>query len=529
MLAENKKSKLNTALLAGSLLLSTQAIKSTTDTTSTIVQTIKNNHIVAHAADQVSAGAIGVDTASYQDTDLTKYKNAGAQFAIVKLTEGTTYVNYKAAEQYASAQSNGLMTMAYFYATFGTDSQEALNEARFFVQHAQAMGVPRGSYLAVDYESGDGNNFSTTDRTANTNAILNAMNYIKLSGYQPLVYTGQNFMSNYIDEARLSSLYPNSEWIAAYTQGYKAASEPIYNWKPPYPNMVMWQFTPNFNGQKTDASVVIQNMKNKPDMQAYIDSEGKGLNGLSVNFSADGTYTLYTLLAPPVNAGAPANNNVGSSNAGGNTNTGTNNNTGSSSVSNNSGNSSASSTNNSSSVNNAGSSSNNNTSNVSHNNTSGTSRAAGNEHLGGALNTGSRQSVAWRKPFSSAIEQPGSDVDKSDKNKDNNNNNNNNSNVINLTPDNNNDNVINNQPLPSDKKKQEVKNEKIAQANNEQNQQNEQKQNSSNDLGNSSDSTNSDLAQTSADKDKQNIWVDLFGLSVMSLGSMKLQKKDDAE
>lgn len=522
MLVQNKKNKLNAALLAGSILLSTQAIKSTADTTSTIVQTIKDNNIVVHAADQVSTGAIGVDTASYQDTDLTKYKNAGAQFAIVKLTEGTTYVNYKAAEQYASAQSNGLMTMAYFYATFGTNSQEALNEARFFVQHAQAMGIPKGSYLAVDYESGDGNNYSTTDKTANTNAILNAMNYIKLSGYQPLVYTGQNFMSNYIDEARLSSFYPNSEWIAAYTQGYKAASEPIYNWKPPYPNMVMWQFTPNFNGQKTDASVVIQNMKNKPDMQAYIDSEGKGLNGLSVNFSADGTYTI---LAPPIEHANNANNNAGGSNAGGNT--------GGSGVSGSVGNSSASSTNNSSSVDNTGSSSNNadkvsnNNGNLDNNN--GNSSASDNSGNSSASSTNNSLDVNNAGSSNNNVN-----------NVSNNNDNNNNNNVINLLPpDNDDNNIIDNQPLPSDKKKQEVKNEKIVQANNEQNQNqpnqpnqpNQQNQNSSNDLGNSSssDSTNSDLAQTSADKNKQNIWVELFGLSTMSLGLMKLQKKDDAE
>ena len=620
MLIRNKKNKLNTALLAGSILLSAQAVKPTANAASVVTQSIKDNNIVAHAADSVSTGAIGVDTASYQDTDLTKYKNAGAQFAIVKLTEGTSYVNPKGTEQYASAQANGLMTMAYFFATFGTDSQEALNEARFFVQHAQAMGIPRGSYLAVDYESGDGNNFSTTDRTANTNAILNAMNYIRLSGYQPLIYTGQNFMDNYIDEARLSEHYPNSEWIAAYTQGYKASDEPIFDWKPPYPNMVMWQFTPNFNGQKTDASVAIQNMKNKPDMEAVIDSEGKGLNGSEVRFLPDGTYRA--LAAPLVNydgnigtdnSGAGDNTdtgtsgnsgvdeNTGSPNVGDNTGTdvngsagdsGTNNNvsspsagdnigadmsgntgnpnigenTGDSSVdisgtNGNADNSNISDTNNGANNSNAGDSSvdisgtngNADNSNISgtnsstnNSNTDNSSISSGtgnsdntteNEHEGHGWN-GSMSSVAFKKGFSHSennVGNTGSNVGDSNKN---------NSNVINLLPEDNNDNVVNNQPLPSDKKEQEVKNEKIAQANNqqdnqsqnnqqsqqnEQNQNNQQNQNLSNDLGNSSDSTNSDLAQTSTNKDKQNIWIDLFGLSAMSLGLMKLQKKDDAE
>lgn len=584
MLIRNKKNKLNTALLAGSILLSAQAVKPTANAVSNITQKIQDNNVVAHAAEEVNAGAVGVDVASYQDTDLTKYKNAGAQFAIVKLTEGTSYVNPKGAEQYASAQANGLMTMAYFFATFGTDSQEALNEARFFVQHAQAMGVPRGSYLAVDYESGDGNNFSTTDRTANTNAILNAMNYIRLSGYQPLIYTGQNFMDNYIDEARLSEYYPNSEWIAAYTQGYKASDEPIFDWKPPYQNMVMWQFTPNFNGQKTDASVAIQNMKNKPDMEAVIDSEGKGLNGSEVHFLPDGTYRA--LAAPLVNydgdqGTGSSGTNVGGDNSGvdasgtdtggagtgvdvdENTGTDVNNNAGDSGISDNIGNPSAGdnigadvsgnigSTNvgentGDSSIDISGTNGNADNSNISdtnngtnNSNAGGSSVSSGtgnsdntteNEHEGHGLN-GSMSSVAFKKGFNHSennVRNTGSNIDNSNKN---------NNNVINLLPEDNNDNVINNQPLPSDKKEQEVKNEKIAQANDKQNQQNQQKQqneqnqqnqNLSNDLGNSSDSTSSDLAQTSANEGKQNIWLELFGLSAASLGLMKLQKKDDA-
>lgn len=592
MLIRNKKNKLNTALLAGSILLSAQAVKPTANAVSNITQKIQDNNVIAHAAEEVNAGAVGVDIASYQDTDLTKYKNAGAQFAIVKLTEGTSYVNPKGAEQYASAQANGLMTMAYFFATFGTDSQEALNEARFFVQHAQAMGVPRGSYLAVDYESGDGNNFSTTDRTANTNAILNAMNYIRLSGYQPLIYTGQNFMDNYIDEARLSEHYPNSEWIAAYTQGYKASDEPIFDWKPPYQNMVMWQFTPNFNGQKTDASVAIQNMKNKPDMEAVIDSEGKGLNGSEVHFLPDGTYRA---LAAPLediydgsvsagnsgtdvggtgtdvggdnsgvdasgtdtggagtgadvdeNAGADVNNNTGDSgisdnignpSAGDNIGTDVSGNTGSPNVGENTGDSSVDISGTNGNADNSNISDTNNGTNNSNAGGSSVSSGTGNsdnttenKHEGHGWN-GSMSSVAFKKGFNHSennVGNTGSNIDNSNKN---------NNNVINLLPEDNNNNVINNQPLPSDKKEQEVKNEKIAQANDKQNQQNQQKQqneqnqqnqNLSNDLGNSSDSTSSDLAQTSANEGKQNIWVELLGLSAASLGLMKLQKKDDA-
>ena len=48
---------------------------------------------VKAATTSVVARALGVDVASYQSADLSSHAQAGSQFAIVKVSEGTSYRN----------------------------------------------------------------------------------------------------------------------------------------------------------------------------------------------------------------------------------------------------------------------------------------------------------------------------------------------------------------------------------------------------------------------------------------------------
>lgn len=74
--------------------------------------------IVQASSTSVVAKALGIDVASYQSADLTAHAKAGSQFAIVKVSEGTSYRNPKAANQIKSAIANDMMPMAYHFATF---------------------------------------------------------------------------------------------------------------------------------------------------------------------------------------------------------------------------------------------------------------------------------------------------------------------------------------------------------------------------------------------------------------------------
>ena len=78
----------------------------------------------------VSKKSYGVDVASYQSTSVSYI---GAKFAIVKLTQGTDYLNPKAGAQIKSAKANGLMVMGYFYANHSASVSRARSEAKYAV------------------------------------------------------------------------------------------------------------------------------------------------------------------------------------------------------------------------------------------------------------------------------------------------------------------------------------------------------------------------------------------------------------
>lgn len=85
--------------------------------------------IVQASSTSVAAKALGIDVASYQSADLTAHAKAGSQFAIVKVSEGTSYRNPKAASQIKSAIANDMMPMAYHFATFSSNAIAARREA----------------------------------------------------------------------------------------------------------------------------------------------------------------------------------------------------------------------------------------------------------------------------------------------------------------------------------------------------------------------------------------------------------------
>lgn len=68
---------------------------------------------VQASATSVAARELGIDVASYQSADLTAHAKAGSQFAIVKVSEGTSYRNPKAAAQIKSAIANDMTPMGY--------------------------------------------------------------------------------------------------------------------------------------------------------------------------------------------------------------------------------------------------------------------------------------------------------------------------------------------------------------------------------------------------------------------------------
>lgn len=197
----------------------------------------------------------GVDVASYQSTDLAAYHKAGASFAIVKLTEGTSYLNSKASKQVASSRANRLYTHAYHFARFGSSVSQAKKEAAYFIKEAKKQDISQKRMLWLDWESGSGN-VVTGPKTSNTAAILAFMDAVKAAGWRPGLYSGASLMRTAIDTAQVIKKYGACLWVASYPT-MAAVSSADFNYFPSMEGVAIWQFTSNWKGLNVDGNVAV--------------------------------------------------------------------------------------------------------------------------------------------------------------------------------------------------------------------------------------------------------------------------------
>lgn len=204
----------------------------------------------------VSKKSYGVDVASYQSTTVSY---TGAKFAIIKLTQGTDYLNPKVAAQIKSARANGLLVGGYFYANHSNSVSRARSEAKYAVAKAKALGIPEGSYIADDFEQGSGNSVSGGVQ-ANTDAILAAMQEIKSAGYQPLIYSGAFVLRNHMSITRIVKSFGTCLWVASYkVSGRQDYAD--FNYFPSMDGVAIWQFTDNYRGLNVDGNIALIDLK----------------------------------------------------------------------------------------------------------------------------------------------------------------------------------------------------------------------------------------------------------------------------
>lgn len=204
----------------------------------------------------VSKRSLGADVASYQSENVSY---AGVKFALIKLTQGTGYINPKAKAQIKSSLAHGLLTGGYFYATHSNSVSLARAEAKYAVEKAKAYGVPAGSYIADDWEQGSGNDVNGSVGS-NTDAVIAAMQVIKEAGYKPLVYAGAYVLRNRLNTARIVKSFGTCLWVASYkVMGRQDA--PDFNYFPSMDGVAIWQFTDNYRGLNVDGNIVLIDLK----------------------------------------------------------------------------------------------------------------------------------------------------------------------------------------------------------------------------------------------------------------------------
>lgn len=205
---------------------------------------------------EVKARSYGVDVSSYQSS-IVSY--AGAKFAIVKLTEGTNYLNPKAGQQIKSAKDHGYYVGGYFYANHSGSITQARAEAKYAVAKAKALGIPSGAVLADDFEQGSGNNVNGS-ATANTDAVIAAMQVIKEAGYKPLVYSGAYVLRNRMSISRIIKTFGTCLWVASYKiSGRQDRAD--FEYFPSMDGVAIWQFADNYRGLSVDGNISLVDLK----------------------------------------------------------------------------------------------------------------------------------------------------------------------------------------------------------------------------------------------------------------------------
>lgn len=146
----------------------------------------------------------GVDIASYQ-SGINPSKMDTTDFAIVKFTQGTSYLNPYADKQYSAFKSAGKLLGAYHYAS----GQDARSEAQYFVK---ALGKRVGEcILALDWEGNQNSVFGTGRDVSWCKTFLDEV--YRLTNVRPLIYMSKSVCRKY-DWSPVAQNYPL--WCAQY-------------------------------------------------------------------------------------------------------------------------------------------------------------------------------------------------------------------------------------------------------------------------------------------------------------------------
>ena len=210
---------------------------------------------------EVKSRSYGADVSSYNTSDLSNIAKSGAKFVFVKLSEGLDYRNPKAQAQINSAKTNNMLVMGYHYARFSANGGVAVQEGHYAVNSAVAVGLPKGSYLACDWESGSGN-VTNQGYEASSDAILAFMDTVATAGYKPLLYSGKALLTNNVNVKKITDKYGTCLWVAGYPLASGVpASEPDFGYFPSMDGVAIWQFTDNWKNLKVDGNISLIDLK----------------------------------------------------------------------------------------------------------------------------------------------------------------------------------------------------------------------------------------------------------------------------
>ena len=192
---------------------------------------------------------IVLDASNYQEKLTAKdYARIGATKLIVKLTEGTNYVNPDIKLLINRAAAGGVTGFAFYhFGRFHNDSQ-AIKEANMFVKVAkEKVSVIKNTLLILDAEIQD----------MPTSSVIAFLKVLRKAGFKAGFYTYKYLLPNF----NLEKIKPYMDffWLAAYPLGNKVAADkhPNFGYFPSANYVDLWQYTDNLLGYDIDGSITV--------------------------------------------------------------------------------------------------------------------------------------------------------------------------------------------------------------------------------------------------------------------------------
>lgn len=182
----------------------------------------------------------GIDVSHYQEEiDWEKVKGSGVKFAILKASEGTTYVDEMFEENFRGATAAGIVPGTYH---FFLPSLDPLKQAEHYLSVLQeVVGAQPCLPPCMDLETAGGT------RAAMNTAVRSFMDALKQKcGHAGMMYTSPGFWGTYLPAPvlTLNSLRPADVewatelplWLAHYTTGWPSQVYPWAGW-------TFWQYS----------------------------------------------------------------------------------------------------------------------------------------------------------------------------------------------------------------------------------------------------------------------------------------------
>lgn len=168
---------------------------------------------------------LGIDVSSYSgEIDWKRVKNDNIEFAVIRIggrgygNSGILYEDKLAIKNIDSAQKNKIRAGAYFYSQ-ATSEKETKEEAKFVVNLLNGRRLELPIAYDVEHVKGDTARVDSVPYSDSVKFAKVFMEEIKKSGYEPMVYIGEDSF------LKAEDFKDCKIWYADYKQPYEQEFE----------------------------------------------------------------------------------------------------------------------------------------------------------------------------------------------------------------------------------------------------------------------------------------------------------------